>query len=540
MISFDTEDNGKGEMNLAVFFDGKDYRIFDRKNFSDVDKMKLAIIKYIFEAKDNLFVAHNLEYDLANIFYPRLFYLKMYYSTSLIFARLANTRKKFIDSFLFSFSSLKEVGRTLGLEKKKIENDDFYNVEYCKRDAEIVHRYLDQFQRSIKAEFGLKIKSTLAGTAHSIFLKRFCRYDLDNNKNPELLNAYMGGRVEVFNVGKEKDIYEIDVNSMYPYVMLTNKFPTEECYETIKPEEEDYISEIIVSINSDVIFPIIPLRRKKLYFPVGTFRTWVTSAELKKAILEGQVKDIQYLRTFNFPSMHYIFVNFVDYFYKKRLKFKKNENDSYSRFYSQFYKLILNSTYGRFALRNDLHVLKYKSDAKGEFADLSVEFEKCNFETKGINYAIPAYVTSYARVQLYQLIKKVYDAGRKPIYCDTDSVYFSGGIISDLPINNDLGGLSIEHYDYGEFYGAKAYWCTKNNVKKIKCKGIPEKMREEYFEKGVVSYKRPKRLRSALRSKDNVIPNTWLDFTMVKNDIYDKRDKSEGLLINTRPKVIIE
>jgi hypothetical protein len=528
MISFDTEDNSNGEMTLAVFFDGTDHTVFDRAAYDSLSDMKDAIIQFIFDSPEKLFVAHNLEYDLVNIFYPKLFYLEMFYSDNLIFARLAKTRKKFVDSFLYSFSNLKSIGKVIGLEK--METDDFYNVDYCKRDAEIVYRYMELFHSSIADEFKLKAKNTLAGTSHTIFLKRFNKQNLDHNTNPELLHSYYGGRVEVFNTGEATNIHEVDVNSMYPYVMMKHEYPTKDNYPSVKPKEENYFTQVKLKIKRNILFPIIPSRQEKLLFPVGEFVTWATSAELKKAISEGQVEDVEYLQTFNFPEMGFIFVNFVEYFYQKRKEYKKSGNE----FYSQFYKLILNSTYGRFGLKGDLHVLKYNPNATGDFAALFVEMEKCDFSLKGINYAIPALVTSYARIVLYDLIQKVHTAGRRVLYCDTDSVYFSGDMIESLPINSELGGLSVNHYDRGYFYNAKEYWCEKNGNKKLKCKGIPAAKREEYFETGTVTYKRPKRLRSALRASEDITPNSWLEFTITKSGIYDKRLPNAGM-INTKP-----
>lgn len=533
MIAFDTEDDGKGNVTLINFFDGKNHTTFDKKNFSNQLELKKAALKYIINSKEKLFCAHNLEYDLVNIFYPYFMStLELMYSSRLITAKLLHTHKKFIDSFNFSFSSLKNIGAELDLPK--IETDDFYNIEYCRRDTEIVYKFINKFRITVDEEFSLPLKMTLAGTSQNIFLKHFCPEKIANkNKDENILNSYYGGRCEVFRLGEIHDyVFSVDVNSMYPYVMKNFLFPAGKFVITKEPKTEFFIAEVDIEINDDIYIPIIPYRTDRLLFPSGKFRTWVTSVELSKAIREKQVRKISYRRAYNFFNPINIFGDFVDYFYQMRFSAK----EAGKNFESNFYKRILNSVYGRFALKSNISFIgPYKKSDNWTDIGNNLILSQKDFIKRNINYALPVFITAYSRVVLYELFKKISKIGGKIIYTDTDSVYFHFHKKIDLqnkiqmlhrqlPISNRLGELSIDVYRGGSFQNAKAYLLQKFDANTaIKFKGIPIQNREQYFQTGSTIYKRPMKLRPALRGVQGIKPNEWYDFYIENKGCYTKR-----------------
>lgn len=517
-ISFDSEDDSRGNIYMINFYNGKDHFTFhDKRSAWD----------WLRKQKCNKFFAHNLEYDLINLAYPYFIdQIEFYYiSGRLIYAKIRDTRKKFFDSFNFSFSSLKAIGKVVGLAK--LDTDDFNNVEYCRRDTEIVHKYIKHFNEQIRKEFSLKPKTTLAGTAHNIFLRRFDEHRCGGkNTDNVLLQSYYGGRCECFYIGKvENYVFETDINSSYPNVMKNYEYPTGEYYETITPESDMYVAHVHIKVKTDAAFPIIPCRTDRLYFPTGEFTTWATSAELAAAEKFGQLERVDYVSTYNFPEYHPIFERFIDYFYSRR-KVAKDNGDT---FLSTYYKLIMNSTYGRFALSNGLSSFEMKG---GEFVSEPIPIES----KKTINYSIPIFVTAYARLELLKLIYTVLSTGAKVLYCDTDSVYFTFPEKIDLqskicelhgilPVDNELGNVSLNVYANGAFYNAKQYVLTSiSDQVKIKCKGIPEKNRKEFIETGKTKYERPVKLRTFAHSIDKTFPpNFWKEFFVEKQSEYRKR-----------------
>lgn len=546
MITFDSEDNGKGDCFLYGFFDGRKYIPFELRNYNDEIDFRKDIIKFIINSGETLFIAHNLEYDLSHIFQGEfLTVIDWYYSSNLIFAKLPKKNIKFIDSFHFSYVPLDDLGKEIRYKKKKIDVQNLFNeykknpdkvLSYNKTDCEIVYKYMERFIESIESDFNLKIKNTLSGTAQSIFLKNFTDLKLTGYNNSEdLLNSYYGGRVECFYIGEvDRPVFEIDVNSMYPYVMQNNLYPVSEYFESVKPVSDLYISEIEVEINP-VHIPIIPVKKNKLFFGVGKFQTYATSIEIKKAMDEGQIKNIKYLRSFNFPETDYIFKKFIEFFYSKR----KIAKDLKNEFESGYYKRIMNHVYGRFALHKELKKL---TEITTENYDRIIPITRTagylplDMSDKSKNYSLSIFVTAYARIELYNLLKKVskfFDI----LYCDTDSCYFTSLkyiplmnmidiILKNFKIDNELGNYSLCCYESGIFYNVKAYLLNKySDEKKIKLKGIRKEYREEFLTTGHTEYRKPLKMRSSLRNIKGIKVNSWELQSISRKGVYDKREK---------------
>jgi len=543
MITFDTEDDGHGNFFLCNFYDGKNHKPFELKNFKNEYQFRECIINYIFSQRENEFFAHNLEYDLSHIFQGVfLTAIDWYFSDRLLYATIPNTRKKFIDSFNFSFSSLAVVGEQIGLEKMEIDVENLKSVyaenpsmvvDYCKIDCEIVYKYMDSVNLFLKDNFQFKRKVTIAGTSQNLFLKNFCNYKIGGlNVDDDLLKAYYGGRTEVFKLGKiERPVFGLDVNSMYPYVMAKNKFPTGEFYKTETPQTELYVAKIKIKIKPGTDIPIIPCRKEKLMFPAGEFETWAASPEIEAAQAAGQIESIEYLETFNFAETDFLFSEFINYFYDLR-KIAKDNGD---KFQSNFLKRVMNSVYGRFALHNGLKVLtaiteenENEIDPINEIAgymDLNID------SNKNKNYAIALFITSYARIELWNLLKSVQEHGYNILYCDTDSCFFYSAdslydvckkLYSEFEIDNEIGNYSLSCYAGAEFKNLKEYMLISFLDKEsYTLKGIKTAYRKEFFTTGKTEYKKPVRLRTSLRSDLKV--NSWLNMKYQKQSVYDKR-----------------
>lgn len=563
MISFDAEDDGKGNIFLMGFYDGYKYKSFESKDFKDLNIFRRAVIDYILDSEEKIFVAHNLEYDLSHIFQgDYLTCLDWYYSSGLIYAKFVNTKIRFIDSFHFSYSSLAEIGKQIKHSKQAINIENIYE-EYLKNpdkvkgynqtDCEITHKYMTAFYTAVETEFDFSIenKNTLASVAQSIYMTHFSQWEVAGvNYDERLLNAYYGGRVECFYTGKiENTIYEIDVNSMYPFVMQ-NLFPVSEFFETDKPATENYIAHIKVNVKPDIYIPVLPFRTNKLLFPAGSFETWVTNIELEKAIAESQIIDFEYIKCFNFTEMDFVFKKYIDYFYSKRKHAKETGNS----FESGYYKRIMNHLYGRFALHKELKRLtRITPENINQIIPVtnSAGYMSIKSSNKSKNFALAIYVTSYARTFLFDILKKVnekYDV----LYCDTDSCYFTafnGDEIQTVientekmfDVSNSLGSFSMNAYSSGAFYNAKAYILNKfSDETKVKLKGIKKEYRQEYLETGKTKYRKPVRMRTALRSTKGISVNSWEYQEISRRGIYEKRkmipvsselNKTEPLII---------
>jgi hypothetical protein len=79
--------------------------------------------------------------------------------------------------------------------------------------------------------------------------------------------------------------------------------------------------------------------------------------------------------------------------------------------------------------------------------------------------AIAAYITSYARIELF---KHIMAAGPDYVYSDTDSVHTTG----ELEERYGLGGLKHEHAGAGVYIGKKVYALKNADGQKVKAKGL--------------------------------------------------------------------
>ncbi|MBA7670229.1 hypothetical protein ES703_78374 [subsurface metagenome] len=176
-----------------------------------------------------------------------------------------------------------------------------------------------------------------------------------NNKATEIERlSYRGGRVECLQVGKlpKRDYYLLDINSMYPYCMKVNPYPTRILYIKYNPttafitkalQTKAVIADCLVTVSQ----PIFGVKHKgRLIFPVGTFRVTLTTAELSRAMMSGAVIKIYQAVVY---KREYIFTDYVNYFYNKRLAFKAEGK----RGYAYLCKRLLNHLYGKFGQRNE-------------------------------------------------------------------------------------------------------------------------------------------------------------------------------------------
>ena len=247
-------------------------------------------------------------------------------------------------------------------------------------------------------------------------------------------------------------------------------------------------SDIFGSLDEelDLIAPennLLVTRSNKVIFPIGTFETVLATGELSLALAENAITKVISVAIYERAK---IFDEFIAFFYNERLKAKSEGKTAYV----QFYKLLMNSLYGKFGqqmgewttigkcdpkevdyysevVRGERHIYKYR-----KINGLVQRYEK-KCEAFNSFAAISAHVTSYARVKMWQLInlaniENVY-------YCDTDSIFVNEQGYKNLSehIHKDkLGKLKIEDTTNNlELIGCKNYVFGKHEKHKGRKKG---------------------------------------------------------------------
>ncbi len=528
IIGVDTEDNSRGGVTMAGFFNGKQYTIF--KGFDEVILGALNFINELQKVKKQkfYFFANNMLYDLVNLFGEK-FLLEKYFTGELkifftkggfVFMQYGRTYWIDLQNYYRGYS-VKKLGDLIGVPKLETDSKAS-DVDYMKRDIEIHYlaaKKLIDLLNDSGLDFGYTIGSVSMKTFRRLYIdKNF--YRADTKFLDDVRDIYKGGRVEMFKQGKVGKVYIYDINSLYPYIMKKTYFwRPDKIYKA--PEDflcEDGIYYCKVRVNENEKIPLLNSGDfRSLIFPVGVFKTYATGRELIES--GAEILDIYWGYCFEIEGK--IFEKFVVDFYKKRLKAK-------DKFEKLFFKLILNNLYGKFAQGRYRIEIRKKNNLY--FFDEKLEENYQGFA----NLFWAVQVTSEARIYLWQIMNRVLSEGIKIYYTDTDSIHTNKPIPDDLISQTKLGKFKLEGvYNKARYFAEKEY--ILGDFEKLVCKGIPKFNRKEYFEKGYTTYERPVKFREGLRR--NIKINVWTEIrkirqTRVPKRIYEEKGNSRPIYLD--------
>ncbi|MCC6005607.1 MAG: hypothetical protein LM590_14815, partial [Thermofilum sp.] len=432
----------------------------------------------------------------------------------------------FVDTMNYFRTSLEEIGRVFGLPKLQMPSTYESIGEwklYCMRDVEVLARAVIELLKFMEEELG-EFALTAAGFAYRVFMKKFkpARVKFRPPADPRVRRleeeAYYGGRCEVFRVGRVERVAVLDVNSMYPYVMRNLVVPVRPLAYIQRPPLEklrDWVSRgvpVIAKVRLSVPCTLkvgpAPYRVRKggkLLFPTGRFITTLCTPELRLVL--DWVEEV-------FEAVVYkgsrVFTEYVDHYYQKRLE-AKQRGDSVRDY---FYKLLLNSLYGKFAERR--RDQRFVADVKLD-ADFSIIFAHgkrykvvdnmlIQVVQRDVDYgkftAVSAFITSAARAYLYRILTAV--PYEKLVYCDTDSIHIADDfdwqsclklfiehahaqpeakveVVRDLQfqilvLRSNLGRLKVEKRGVeGVYLAPKVY----RGGGEVKVKGVPKRSADD-------------------------------------------------------------
>lgn len=529
ILTFDTEDDSKGRVQLLNLYDGKKHETL---------YLPEAMRHYLRDLRPKgLIWAVNLEYDAINLFkddfgeFPR----QIWFGKSKLISFMYKGHL-FYDTLNHWKISVEEMTRIVGGTKEKLDVNDIRALtRRCRSDCEITHKFVSEMMK----RYGMleaKVKSTLPSTSLELYKSEFSRLKfqgVDTADTDFIKSSYCGGRTECFFIGtmfapkdSPKRIFYVDINSMYPSVMLYD-FPQPFVYDATPDLDRLGVTE--ATVKSDLPIPVLPLRREgKLIFPNGVFRGVWTNAELNYAV-ECGVRVLKIHRGISFPYTIKPFEDFVTTLYEKR----KRSDDELMR---QTFKLFMNSLYGKFGQGKERKKVipyekylenpdKFKAESmKGAFLfddKLLIYTEVADEYPKNTVMVWASYVTAYARIKLHRLIMSIQDGGGIPLYCDTDSVMFYGAreLVQD---SKELGAFKIEHELDGvniklpKFYRA---W-RQDEIVIERAKGVPRRVQREFFENNQATFDKPNKLFESFRR--GLSPNKWEKTTKKLRGVYTK------------------
>jgi len=473
---FDIECYDKNKPFAVGLYDGKTYQMFEGKDCIQ-EFLEVAL------KPNKTYYAHNGgRYDF-HFLTPYLiedgYELKIFEKNSRYFRIIIDKpRVNFKDSVMLLPFSLKRLTEVFGVEHQKIllaDNPEAKELiyqdlrklpdwqEYLEHDCKGLYEVLEKFNAFI-GQYNAKLKTTLASQAMSIYKNNFApkKFDIFSQKEDMIRDGYVGGRTEVFKKYGESLFY-YDFNSLYPYIMRKYKVPIG-TYRVVDCPNSYNTGFIDATIRvDDLEIPFLHYKSSKLLYPTGEFRGVYTYPEIDFA--ESLGYDINYNYIIEFEESDYIFKDYVDHFYNK----KQNATNDIDY---QLSKLLLNSLYGKFGQnRNNETIISNPEEILGltPYDEELNLFKKRSFNKYGtILPHIAAYVTAYARIELY---KKFMEVGFDNVfYCDTDSIISS----KELSTGNNLGELKLEdEIQEGIFLAPKTYGYINNKDEVVlKCKGF--------------------------------------------------------------------
>lgn len=375
---------------------------------------------------------------------------------------------------------------------------------------------------------------TISKLAYNIFNRDYLDKEiLLNNKQSiydEIKLAYYGGITEVYKPYGE-NLYYYDVNSLYPFVALQD-MPGIHCIKKNFINKDVDIYDIFgffyceIESNYDYV-GLLPVRdRSGIKYPNGKWTGWYFSEQLKYAKSNGY--KIKVIKGYDFNRQPNVFKSYIE----KLHKLKSNADNKSDRYR---YKLLLNSLLGRFGLDIKSPVTELVDEESFKIINTltkqtspanqiynrtlvsyipGVDKELCNTldidETKARDYltkykikeiqdipynisvAISAAVTSYGRIHMSIINRKILELGGKIYYSDTDS------IVTDIELElvwpemvhpKEIGKLKREYFvKKGYFISGKTYCLLlKDNVDiKTKSINIKDSKERKEFEKNVI------------------------------------------------------
>ena len=509
---FDVEYNSLNGFKLFGLYDGKKYRAYFKAGDFIQDLIKNDI-KQVF--------CYNLDYDFQHIVDYCLKYYTLYIHfnrNGMIYVDLYARRKRIIFKDLAFHCGMKKVetlAKWLGLKKTEIDYDKMSmqnvkevmkgNKNHCVIEYKIHQRLL-----KIYSEFGCtKVRATVGSNAMKIYQNKFINrklfFGIPQKTLQDFQEAYQGGYCEAFKEGYFKgEFTEIDVNSLYPFIML-DLYPFPEFYKIKKIEGNE------------------------LFYLVRT----------EKGIYSNY--DIELLDDFSSVLYYYVFPK-VCYPFRRYVnainKLKEKADAAGNKFDRKIYKLLDTSLYGKFAqlgirelIVQEKNIEKYKKRENVNIIQYRTGIYKVWYETKfpyWTNFVWSLFTTSRARLFLFNAIQELNEMGKTVHYCDTDSAIFRGNTdkIKLWIDSKKIGKWKIKSYCKNGFLDirGKKFFDFDGDIRCKGIGGIGEERRKnmiEFFKKGNVKIEKFVKMKEKL--KKDLLAGSMT--TVKKRDIRNRKEK---------------
>jgi hypothetical protein len=343
-------------------------------------------------------------------------------------------------------------------------------TEYMQGDCVYLHELVSKFLE----QFG---DNLTIGSTSMKQLKKIHKFKTLSAEDDARIRSkfYFGGRVQCFEKGiltpKEDNFYVYDINQSYPASMSNFSHPI----------GQPIFGNSNVSNNTFFLslygysFGCFPKRDDSggLYFPIGMDTFHVTIHEYQAALDTNQFVPHHIIEVIDFTETG-DFAEFVSAYHGLRKQARLNGDE----LGSNFYKLVCNSAYGKFAQCPDnykdyiikpIGVPVHGYDEEYIIGEVCL-WSKPSDDVTRYNVATGASITGASRSFLIRALA----SAKRPLYCDTDSIICEG-MGSDIECDEyKLGAWKLEkHGNKFALAGRKLYALfNQGECVKMACKGV--------------------------------------------------------------------
>ncbi len=587
----------------GIFWNKKTNMVI-RNIYYNVSEFWNDIETFFCERKDNIILfAHNCQFDFKmldgfNQLFNRNWQLVNFYIKNKVFILVFKKNDFTLHiwdtmNYFTTPKSVKDLGNSIGLPKLDVDlnniSDDNLEI-YCKRDTEIIFQFVKRLILFLQEKSLTKLKATAGSLSFNTFRHKFykdyknpldsrniCIHDWKQSIRLER-ESYHGGISECYKLGKFKDIYKLDINSMYPKTMKDKRLPIRLiAYRHESSCNQDYLFKLYNKCKNNKFFGVIanvsiylPLNCAYILSDYGLGKTsfcysknetdllQVSLCNPELEFIENNGGKIVKIHEINVYYMKYIFKRFVSFFYDLKTEYKLSDD----KVSTEFCKLIMNANYGKWGQREiEIEVVKANTEFIKEnehLIKLMIESAKEKLENKElinmicylgiinneyelyilnrqlykVKYtlqntkesfvAISSFITSYSRVMLIDYLLKA--KRDNVIYSDTDSLFCNQAGYDNLSNFNcisetELGKLKIEGYGNCQIYAPKFY--DFNDIRKAKGIKKGSILLNENEQKAIYEIEYWQKYKTDLK-KGNINEQIIIKTVKEINKIYDK------------------
>lgn len=516
IFGWDTETKSNGDTFLLTKSDNDGDYSFDIRNFDDFlditwNQRTRGAINFFFNLNFDIssvvkYLGHDCVKDLAETGYCiyQDYLMKWINGKAFVIGPKDTKRNKkgsikFFDVAQFYKTSLKEAAKLVGERKEEFDtsavdfnmylSDDAYRsklLSYAKTDARICRKLGERLFFACNTIIPVYEYYSTASIAQTYFLSKLNeRLNNPPSKVTDIaLQAYSGGRFELVRKGHFESVYEIDLNSAYPYEMMklpATDTPTGYWKELLKgsewnPDALYGFYEIETETHGYLLSPLIHRMKELLTYPHGKHHCFVEKSEMK--VLDMMGFKVKILNGYEYFDTNPIYpFSFINDLYDTRIKLKNEGKDDLQ----YVYKIIMNSAYGK-TIQMVPNLTTY-NDLPGEivnkedFDELDItEIEGDNGEILSIvkngfsagrmfNTVFAASITARTRSKLLETVLK-YNLEKDLIGFATDCLFLKSAPPTSVT-GNGFGQWKLEVSNHeGLFIGSGVY-ALRNKTKQI-------------------------------------------------------------------------